>query len=174
MINNLSEKVFYLTEETLSKAIGVCNTLPGYHVLVCVDNEQSKLDFRKAICDSLNNSSKMKSRGIRSPTVNEYYDLETWELFTYIEFPNHSEIHICTNLGMNRYVRKEIHTALVYDEVIHAEAAIEYAKTMVQPYKIPKEYISDDGLSFKNTEYIRPIKRREIDTSAMDNFLEEI
>lgn len=173
MENNTPQKVFRLTPESLSDEIKMCTTLPQYHVLICVDSSQSKTDLVNSI-GSLLFERPEDTMAIRARIGGARITRNLWNDEAYIEFRNRSQILFCTNLDMNKYAGQNIQSILVYNKIQYVEAAMEYAKTIVEPYKAPSDYDLIDDLLFNNTEYIRPIKRREIDTSAMDNFLEEI
>lgn len=172
MESNKSQKVFRLTPESLSDEIRVCTTLPQYHVLICVDSMQSKADLIRGL-DSLLLQQTSGDLFVKARLAGAQIYPDIFRGDTHVHFRNGSKISFCTHLDISVYAGQDIHSVLVYDKIPYVYATMEYAKKIVEPYKVPSDYDLIDGL-FKNTEYIRPIKRREIDTSTMDSFLEEI
>ena len=165
MENHAPQKVFLLSPESLSDGIKMCTTLPQYHILICADSLRSKADLLDSISSLFfgrpEDTISMKARVGGARIAHDF-----WSNEAHIEFWNRSQILFCTNLEMNKYAEQNIQSVLIYDKIQYIEAAMEYAKTIVKPYEVHTDYdLSDD---------IYPIKRHDVDTSAMDNFLEEI
>lgn len=159
MENITSQKVFRLTPESLSDEIRICTTLPQYHVLICVDSTQSKADLARSLGFLVS----------EAQTLPDIFSDDT-----HVHFRNGSKILFCTHLDMDVYAGQGIHSVLVYDRVPYADAAAEYAKTIIKPYSIPNNYEPSRETYVNRFNSILRRARRGIDTSAMDSSLEEI
>lgn len=159
MENITSQMVFRLTPESLSDEIRICTTLPQYHVLICVDSTQSKTDLARSL-------------EFLVPGAQTLPDIFSDD--THVHFRNGSKISLCTHLDMDVYADQDIHSVLIYDRVPYADAVAEYAKAIIKPYSIPNDYEPSRETYVNRFNSILRRARRGIDTSAMDNFLEEI
>lgn len=161
--------VSYLTSQALYEAIRVCETLPGYRVLVCVDSEKTKAEFLNSVEELFNDeSSHRRPRRARLFNTAQYGE-------DFILFGNKSMVFICTDLKMNLYFNFDIHMALIHDKCNHPDAAFQYAKAKIAKYAVPSEYETNretfaDRLNrhLYETGLVKP----GIDTDAMDDLLE--
>lgn len=163
MENNSSQKVFRLTAESLSHGIRTCETLPQYHMLICVDRAQSISDLVASLDTMLIQQKYAIAVIMQGACPGD----------TYIQFSGGSKISFCTYLDMNVYANQDIHSILIYNGIPHADAATEYAKSIIKPYSVDSHESIKETFASKFNAAIRRV-RREIDTSAIDSLLEEI
>lgn len=160
-----------LTSQSLYEAMRVCETLPGYRVLVCVNSTKARDDFLRSIDELLlANASYRRPRRAKLCTDAQYGE-------DFVLFKNKSMLLVCTDLTMNTYAQFGINMVLVHDGCRHSDATTEYAKSIIVKYVVPNEYETNretfaDRLR-RHMEGAGFIKSG-IDTDSMDSFLEGI